>query len=128
MSKPTKESFKIGRKKFGTLMKWVDGRTCLVVDRSRKDIYRPKGISFISQAIENGTASWSIETLILSKMKSRNIKCLAVKVREDGEMYITTLSRFISEGETKTHRRRNGSNQRSLEFSQFQKRTGRVKL
>lgn len=125
--KPKKESFKVGRKKFGEIYRWEDGRSCFVIQRSRKDIYRGKN-SFVSHAMEDGEAMWSVETMILSKVREHRIDFVAIKVREDGAVYLTPLERYIREGRIVTHRRRNGSAQRSLPLQRFWKKDGRIKL
>lgn len=127
MVKPTRESFKIGRRKIGTLYRWDGGQTCLVVARSRKEIYRGRNVR-ISHAVEEGIAMWSVDTVTLSRARSRGVNCIAVKVREDGEIYITSLARFIRDGKNVDPRRRNGSAQRSLKVQSFLRKPGRVKL
>lgn len=127
MTKPVRESFKVGPKKIGTLYRWVDGRTCLLLDRSRKDVHRG-GNSHINHAFEAGEAMWSVETTVLASLRKRRVDCVAIRVREDGEVYITSLTRFMREGKFVTHRRRNGSAQRSLPVQRFLRKHGKTKF
>lgn len=124
---PTKESFKVGRKKLGVIMTMPSGQKIMVLERSRKAIFLDKEAR-INDAIDEGVACWSVETLILSKMRSRDITYLAIKVREDGEIFLSTFARFERYSHMRNRRVSNGSPLRSLSFDRFVRKSGRVKL
>ena len=126
--KKTTTGFKIGRRKHGDLVTLADGTTILRLMRSQKEIFRGKENSFISHAIEEGVAGWSVETAVLARMRTRNIQYLAIKVRETNDQYLTTLDRFSDNGHMLNKRKKNGFYQRTLGFEDFQKRAGKVKL
>lgn len=127
MLKARKEDFKIGRKKFGQIVHHTNGKKTFVINRTLGDMHRGKN-GYLSHGIQDGVAAWSVETMLLSKMRSRDIDAIAIKIRSTGEVYITTLDAFIEHSTVMTQRRRNNSMQRSLLLKYFIRKEGKVKL
>lgn len=123
-----REEMRIGRKKVAEIITHKNGHRVVVVHRTMRDVLRGKGNAFISHAMQDGSACWSVETHILSRMKALGLELIAVKVRASGALYLTTLSRFIEDSKVLTTRKRNGSIQRSLPLTAFSERRGVVKL
>lgn len=125
--KPSRQAFAINRKRFGTLLTWPDGRQAVMIDRSRRDVFTDTE-SRINEAIDQGVACWSVETLILSRMRMRKIQILIINVRQDRELFLTTLRQFELHSTLRNRRVKNGSVQRTLSFDRFLRKTGRVKI
>jgi hypothetical protein len=125
--KPTRESFKIGPRRLGTLLLYPGERPILELVRSRKVIFLDKE-GRLNHAIEADRACWSIETTILSRMRMREIPLLLVRVREDDETFLTTLQRFIDHSHMRNRRTKNGSPLRSLPFRYWARKPGKIKV
>ena len=123
-----KEQIKVGRKVVAEVLTHKNGKTILVVNRTMKDIVRSRDAKMITHGMEDGSAAWPVETLLLSRMKRRGIDLLAVRVKANKAMYLSRFSSWLEHSEVYIKRKRNGSMQRTLTFDHFAERPGIIKL
>lgn len=122
------EDMMIGRKKAAKIITRRDGVKILEVTRTMKDVIRGRDNKMISHAMETDEACWPVESLLLSRMKNREIHLLVIRVRDTKALYISRLADWVDHSATYTRRKRNGSIQRILSFSHFSLKPGIIKL
>ncbi len=124
-----REPMKIGRKTVAEILTHKDGYKILQINRTTKDIIRGgKDNKMISHAMESDEAYWPVESLLLSRMKRRDIHLLLIHIKASKSFYISRLASWIDHSQTYSRRKRNGSFQRILPFSHFIHKPGQIKL
>lgn len=124
-----REPMKIGRKTVAEILTHKDGHKILMVNRTVKDIVRGgRDNKMISHAMETDEAYWPVESLLLSRMKRRDIHLLMIYIKASKSYYVSRLASWIDHSQTYARRKRNGSVQRILPFSQFIHKPGQIKL
>ncbi|OAB55686.1 hypothetical protein AY600_02080 [Phormidium willei BDU 130791] len=123
----TREDLKLGKRNLGTVYRWPDGRSCFLAERRIKDIERGKN-AYVSHAKAKEQAMWSIETYTLTKLRTMGIQTVGVRVKDSGDIYLTSYHRMMRDGKVLSARTRNGSLQRSLPIQHFRRKRGRLKL
>lgn len=114
MSFPLKLVYEIkrGRRRLGAVYAWSKGEVYLAFSTA-KDVYR-SGEKSNSDAVRAGIACWAIEEEILLKMRSRGLNFVGVLIKDTGEVWVSTISRFRKSPVTNTHITRSSAYKRYL--------------
>jgi hypothetical protein len=128
----TEEIVKKGRRTYGSLRTYLDGRKVYLAWRKQNEIYR-SGRASISDAMRDGVAGWAVDDETLLAMRSKVVPFIGVLVRETGEIYLTYTDAFFERGPTKrwfmqNHVAKCGSLQRVMPLQAFMHKPGVVTL
>ncbi len=128
----TEEIVKKGRRTYGSIRTYDDGRRVYLAWRKQFEIYRA-GRASLSDAMREGKAGWAIDEETLLLVRSRCIPFLGVLVIDTGDKYLTTLEKFYARGADKRwfmqdHTSRGGSLQRVMPLGEFSFLAGEVTM
>lgn len=116
-----------GRRYYGDLLTLGSGRKVYLARRFHKEIFRNRRKS-ISEALREGVADWAIDDWTLALLKRQGVEFVGVKLRDTGDIYMTTIKRFYDYGKPDNFTSRGGSRQYYLNMEYFQvRRYARVK-
>lgn len=89
-SKTTFERIKKGSRIKGVVCTLDDGRQAFIAFKRNKDI-ATMGKRNLKEALETKSAAWGIEITLLQEMSRRGIEYIGVKVRDSGDLYLTSM-------------------------------------
>lgn len=123
---------KKGRRTYGSIRTYADGRKVYLAHRKQFEIYRA-GRPSISDAMREGVAGWAIDDETLIMVRSRAIPFIGVLVKDTGDKFLTTIDKFFARGPEKrwfmhNHSSRGGSLQRVLPLQEFSFLAGEVTM
>lgn len=122
---------KKGRRTYGAIYDLPSGKRCYLAWRHIGEVFR-SGEKTNSDAVRKGTAAWAIDEETLLKMRALGIEHVGVRVRETGDIYLSTLERFMDRTKAKilNYEGRGGSLQRYLPITadNFAYKPGRVSI
>lgn len=128
-SEITVEHFKKGRRYYGALHVFPDGRMIYLAHRRIREIYR-SGEKSIAAALDKGEAAWAIDHETLTKLRLRGVNFVGVEVKETGERFVTLLSNFLDKTKARTlnYEGRGGAVQAYLPIQYFVRKPGAVRV
>lgn len=118
-----------GRRIYGGVYELADGREVYLAWRKQEEIFRA-GKKTVSDAVSESVASWAIDDETLLKLRREGVQIVGVLVRDTGDLYITTLSKFFTPGVAKVmdYESRGGALQRYLPLTEFGVRYGTTRF
>ena len=128
-SEITVEHFKKGRRYYGALHVFPDGRQVYLAHRRIREVFR-SGEKSIAAAVDKETAAWALDLETLTKLRLRGVVYCGVEVKETGERFVTLLSHFFDKTKAKTlnYEGRGGAVQRYLPLQYFIRKPGAVRV
>jgi hypothetical protein len=105
-----------------------DGRRVYLAYRRLAEIFRA-GEPSISAAIRSRKASWALDEETLLQMRAQSIRFVGVLCRDNRDIWVTTLERFLDSRCSKimNYEGRGGALQRYLPLQNFIRKAGRSK-
>ncbi len=95
--------------------------------RRLKQIFR-SGELTISAAIAKGVACWALDDQTMLTMRVKDIKVVGILVRDNHDMWLTSLANFKQNSKPLPYEARNGASQRYLPLQFFTHKPGKLKL
>lgn len=95
-----------------------DGREVYLAWCKQEEIFR-SGEKTVSDALRAGKAQWAIDYDTLIRMRTEGVYIVGILVKETGDIFLTTLKRFIEKGKVLDYSGRGGALQRYLPISDF---------
>lgn len=120
---------KKGRRLYGGIVTFDDGRRCYIAYRKQEEIFR-HGCSSISEAIREGKAAWAYDIDTILEMRAKGIKLMGVIVRETGDIWMTHIDNLTDSTKAKVlnYSKRGGALQRYLPLQFFWCKKGKLIL
>ena len=85
---------KRGRRRFGDVVVWPDGRAAYIGRRSLRNIYR-HGEANIIVADKAGVACWSFDVDTFTFARSHKVCAIGVRVKETGDIYLASMADLV---------------------------------
>lgn len=121
------EKVKKGRRLYGEIRTFPDGRSCFIAFRKHADIWRGAQHKTISEAMRAGVAAWGFYDDTITMLRRREIEVIGVKVKETGDLYLTRMDVLMDKGTVRFNERSN-TLQRFLPLRWFVVRRNKISL